>query len=163
VLGRWSGKDGVSHQVAIHNATVGMTWFAPSLAIGSRLGSPSVVTSYLGEGFRDDQSVYHLRLIAENAGMSPNDTATMSALSAMEVYVSTATSLPVALAFNIHPDNNLRVDIPIEVDFSDYRIVQGAAIPYHIEKYVNGTLLLDLTVESAVINSGLTSSQLEAQ
>jgi hypothetical protein len=162
VQGSWSGTDGVIHAMAEHNSAVGMTWFAPSLAIGVRLYKPDVNVSYLGQGTKNGETVQHIRLVQLYPSLPETARQDMENLSAMEVYVDPVSALPTAIAYNVHPDNNMNADIPIEVDFSDYRLIQGAPIPFHIQKYMNGTLLLDLTVENAVINSGLTNSAFEA-
>lgn len=39
--------------------------------------------------------------------------------------------------------------VRIEVRYSDYRLVSGIATPFHIERYLNGSLNWDLQVESA--------------
>jgi hypothetical protein len=39
--------------------------------------------------------------------------------------------------------------VRIEIRYSAYRLVDGVAIPFHIERYLNGTLNWDLRVESA--------------
>jgi len=50
------------------------------------------------------------------------------------------------------------LDIPVEIRFSDYRPVSGAQIPFHVEKFLNNTLLLDLQFTNAQLNSGLSAS-----
>jgi hypothetical protein len=81
-------------------------------------------------------------------------------LSQTDLYLDPATFLPVIIAFNIHPDNNALTDIPIEIHFSDYRPVSGVLIPFHVQKFLNNGLYLDLQFQSAAINSGLVASSL---
>ncbi len=57
-------------------------------------------------------------------------------LSQVEIYLDSGTLLPVALAFNIHPDNDAGLDIPLEMRFSDYRYVSGAQVAFHIQRRV---------------------------
>lgn len=71
--------------------------------------------------------------------------------------------LPAAITYNIHPDNNALLDIPVEIDFSDYRLVSGVQIPFHIQKCLNNSLLLDFQVQNAAINSGLSASEFTVQ
>ena len=79
-------------------------------------------------------------------------------LSSTDVYLDSSSLLPVAFAFNTHPDNNSLLNIPVEIDFSNYQAVNGAQIPFHIQKFLNGSLFLDMTIQSAAVNSGLTTS-----
>ena len=68
-----------------------------------------------------------------------------------------------AITFSQHPDNNAIVDIPVEIDFSGYSVVSGVAVPLHIQKFFNGSLLLDISVQSAALNTGLTNADFTAQ
>ena len=54
-------------------------------------------------------------------------------------------------------DNEL-ADIPIEVDFSDYRAAQGTQVPYRVQRLINNSLFFDVTVDSVTVNSGLSAT-----
>ena len=82
----------------------------------------------------------------------------MQHLTQTEIYLDASTLLPAAVDLNIHPDNNALLDIPIEIRFSDYRPVNGAQIPFHIQQFINNSLALDLKFESAALNAGLSAS-----
>jgi outer membrane lipoprotein-sorting protein len=71
--------------------------------------------------------------------------------------------LPAALDFSIHPDNNAVIDFATEVRFSEYRAVSGVAVPFHVQKYVNNGLVLDLQFANAAVNSGLPASAFQFQ
>jgi hypothetical protein len=61
--------------------------------------------------------------------------------------------LPAVLAYTVHPDNGAQgVTIAIEVHYSDYRTVNGVQVPFLIQRYVNGSLQLEISVSSAQIN-----------
>ena len=77
----------------------------------------------------------------------------------MDFYLDAASSLPVAVVFNQHPDDNARVNIPIEVDYSNYQPISGVLVPMHIQKSMNGAPLLDVTLTGVVFNSGLALSE----
>ncbi len=85
----------------------------------------------------------------------------MGHLSQMDFFLDSTTFLPAAVTFNIHPDNNALLDIPIEVRFSDYRAVKGVQVPFHIQKFLNNGLILDLQFTTAVLNAGLGASQFQ--
>ena len=74
------------------------------------------------------------------------------------MYLDSATGLPVALAFSTHPNSNMKTDIPVEIRFSDYRQVSGVSVPFHVQKYLNGTPLVDFQGSQASINTGLTDA-----
>jgi hypothetical protein len=74
------------------------------------------------------------------------------------VYLDSATLFPAAIKFNAHPDNNALLDIPIELDYSNYQSLSGVQLPLHIQKLFNNNLFLDLQFTSATLNSGISSS-----
>jgi len=71
--------------------------------------------------------------------------------------------LPVAVDFDIHPDNDAMVDIPIEIRFSAYTAMNGTQIPFRIQRYVNNALALDIQIVTATLNSGLSSIGFQVQ
>jgi hypothetical protein len=46
----------------------------------------------------------------------------------------------------------------VEIDFSNYQAVNGVQVPFRVQKFLNGSLFLDVTVQSAVLNSGIPQS-----
>jgi hypothetical protein len=70
---------------------------------------------------------------------------------ASEVALDPNTLLPTSLSFNVFPDTGPAIPIPVRVEFSDYRLTSGAQIPYSIKRYLNGTLLADITINSVSI------------
>lgn len=81
----------------------------------------------------------------------------------MDFFLDPATLLPLAISFNTHPDDNALRDIPVEIRFSDYRLVNGVQVPFHIQKFLNGSLSLDVQVQNVVINSGLSANEFTTQ
>jgi hypothetical protein len=87
----------------------------------------------------------------------------MQHLTQMDLYLDPTSLLPVALSFMTHPDNSELLDIPVQVQFSNYQSIGGVQIPFHVQKFLNGSLSLDVQVQSAVLNSGLSSSAFAVQ
>jgi hypothetical protein len=84
-------------------------------------------------------------------------------LTEMDIYLNSTTFLPVELQFNIHPDGNASIDIPIAIEYSNYQTVSGISLPFHVQKYMNNNLALDIQIQSTAFNSGLTAAALSAQ
>ena len=63
-----------------------------------------------------------------------------------------ASSLPAVLAYSIRPDNGAPIPIAIEIHYSNYQAVNGVQIPFTIQRYVNGSLQLEISVSSAQVN-----------
>jgi hypothetical protein len=100
--------------------------------------------------------------VPQDPSASVTDNGLLARLSATDVYLDSSSYLPVALGFSVHPDNNLLISIPVEVDYSNYQIFEGVRIPFHIQKFLNGSLFLDLTIQNVVLNSGLATSAFSA-
>jgi hypothetical protein len=82
----------------------------------------------------------------------------MQHLSQVEVYLDASTALPVSISFNTHPANNAGRDILVEITLSDYRLVNGVEIPFHIQKTSPGDVILELQIQRADLNTGLPRS-----
>lgn len=76
----------------------------------------------------------------------------------MDFYLDASTLLPVSIAYDVHPDDNVRINFPVKVDFADYQQIGGIEIPAHIRSYQQGTLMLDLSITGASFNTGLSVS-----
>jgi hypothetical protein len=167
-VGAWSGPDGVPHGMASHNVMTDATWFFPAFTIANVLSSAgrTYILSYGGDAILGGQSVLHVSAFQQwsPASNAPSAIASLSQhLSQMDIYLNSTTSLPVALEFNAHPDANALVDIPVQIQFSNYQVVSGAAVPLRVQKYVNNVLVLDLQLNSSALNTGLTASSFQLQ
>jgi len=158
LAGAWSGPDSVSHSIAQHNLLTEPAWFFPTFAIARAL-STGYVATYVGHETWNSVAVEHITLYQQSSGGD----ALLQHLSQRDIYLDSSTLLPLALTFNIHPDNDAGFDIPVEIRFSDYRAVNGAQVPFHTQKYLNNGLILDLQFQSAVLNTGLSASTFSVQ
>lgn len=161
-VGSWSGPDGVQHAISNHNLFTDPGWF-PAFAISSLLSAPNAVITYLGPETHDGQSVIHIRASQQFQFGSAQTTSLMQHLTQTEIFLDPNTNLPVALAFNTHPDNDAGLDIPVEIRFSNYRSVSGTQIPFRVQKFLNNSLLLDLQFTSAQPNGGLSAGLFNVQ
>jgi hypothetical protein len=158
--GGWSGPDGVTHGMVAHNLMTDATWFLPAFTINKLAGSTGFVASYIGQETREGQQVLHLSASQQYWPSSGGQALIqvpplIQQMSQMDLYLDPTTLLPVALAFYVHPDNNFNADIPSEVRYSDYRSVNGVQVPFHVQRYLNNSLILDLNFETVAFNSGL--------
>jgi hypothetical protein len=157
--GSWSGPDAIAHRIADHNLMlIDPAWFFPLFPISRGLTAGYAAT-YIGQETRNGKAVQHIA-IAETSGVpSPSGSPSLAHLSQMDFFLDAATLLPAAATFNIHPDNDAGRDFPIEVQFSDYRNVNGVQIPFHVQKFLNNGLILDLQFSSAAVNTGLSPTE----
>lgn len=156
--GAWVETDGAAHAMAVHNCWVDASWFYPLLTLEAASADPTISVMLAGQKALNGETVEPLVLSRIVPHQSAAMTAEIQKLSAVDVYLDASTLLPVELDFNIHPDKDANRDIPVEIEFSDYRTVSGVLVPFHIQKFIQHSLLLDLQVSSAVVNSGLAAS-----
>jgi hypothetical protein len=76
----------------------------------------------------------------------------------MDFYLDSATHLPVATVFNSHPDNAAGSNIAVEIYFRNYQQIDGVQVPMHIRRFVQGALLVDISLDTASFNTGLSLS-----
>jgi len=159
IAGSWSGPDGISRAAAYHNLLTDPGW-APAFTIASLLSAQKAVVTYVGPETHDGQSVIHVTASQQFPDLAGDakTASLMQHLTQTDVYLDATTGLPGAITFNIHADNNANLDIPVEIRFSDYRPVSGTQIPFHVQKFINNSLAVDLQFISATVNSGLSSS-----
>jgi hypothetical protein len=153
--GEWIDFEGVSHALVLHNLFNEPAWFSPVATITRVLATPQLVPNLVGAETINLQSVNHISI-----SRTPDDSSAPEAarahLSRLDLYLDPSTSLPQSLSFDIHPDNDAGLDIPVIVQFSDYRSVNGSMVPFHIQRYLDNTaLVLDIQLSSATINTGV--------
>jgi hypothetical protein len=161
--GSWSGPDAVSHAISYHNLLAEPAWFFPAFAIARRLSNSNYIATYIGHESHNGQTVEHVSVSQTSSSGSAYGALLLQHLSQVDFFLDSATLLPSAIAFNVHPDNNALPNIPVEVRFSDYRPINGAQAPFHVQKYLNNGLVLDFQAGSITLNSGLSPSQFTAQ
>ncbi len=153
---QWSGKDGVSHPVDTGNCWRPVLWFLPAFSLQPSVLSNDQALADLGEGtVGSGEVVYHHlqgQILPSGSPSSSKAINEWIQRSTTDIGLDPTSSMPVALTYSVHPNDGAPVSIPIEVRYSDYHAVDGAQIPFHIERYVNGALQLDILVSSASIN-----------
>ncbi len=141
----WSAEDGVIHNAMGHNCQLPLAWFLPEAAFFSTQ-LPASGASTLLPG---SSTVHWAKLIPANA--TGNSAHLLAHIGQYDLAFDPSSFLPTRLSYAVHPDTNAGVDIPVSIQYSNYQTINGVAIPFHIQRYFNGTLLLDITIANAVI------------
>jgi hypothetical protein len=145
----WTDKKGSNHQIVQPNCMTGVAWFLPTLAMFGGQQSTPVAYSSAGSTLRNGISLLNLR--QSSTFSTPTLAPLMAHWSTVDLFLSPDTFLPATSEFSTHPDNNSNIDIPVLISYSDYRQVSGVAVPFHITKSLNGTVVLDVTVSTATL------------
>ncbi len=156
-----SGRASLAGQAAknlpVHNCWPVSAWFAPVTALAA-LATPANAVKYVGPESRNGVPVEHIRAFRNFVRRTGKETLFYRHLTTVDVYLDSTTHLPLAMAFVTHPEDDASTDIPVEVRFSDYRSVTGIQVPFRIQKLIQGTLNLDLIIQTATINAGVSDS-----
>jgi hypothetical protein len=153
--GAWSGPDATAHSTATHNCWTDASWFFPALTLEAIANNPQTNVSYLGTDTSKGRPLLHVQATRVPPGQMADVTALILRLAAMDVYFDPQSLLPVVLDFNAHPDADAGTNLPIEIQFSNFQSISGGLVPFRIQKYLQGSLLLDLVVTNVSINSGV--------
>jgi hypothetical protein len=155
-VGQWTGPEGKLENVPQHNLFVDSAWFFPPLLVAKVISSQDSILTDIGPEMKNAHAVEHLSASRQIAASTPSLSALLQHLSQTEIYLDSSSLLPVVLSFNIHPDTNALRDVPVEIRFLDYRGVNGVHVPFHVQRYLNGVLALDVQFQTAAMNTGLT-------
>jgi hypothetical protein len=156
--GTWSGPDRVSHAVAFHNLISEPVWFFPAFAIARSLSVSGYVITYVGHETHNGHAVEHVSVHQISPFQAPPVGVSFEHLTRVDFFLDSNILLPEAISFNMHPDNDAMLDIPVEVQFSDYRTVNGTQVPFHVQRFLNSGLILDFHADSATLNTGLSAN-----
>lgn len=166
----WTNSAGTSHDIVGPNCFIAVPWFSPSLFTQPSSGLPALLATTDDGPVTKDSATLHqvsylLRFAPANSASTSASTSTLASvpvpvststnrmvgLSTVKVFYDPQTFLPASLEYSVHPDNNDSLNIPVKVVFSNYQSASGVMLPYHIERFVNNTLLLKLDVTNASI------------
>jgi hypothetical protein len=163
LAGAWIDRSGVQHPMANHNCFVDASTLFPTFSLWGVLNDPQVTATYVEQTSKEGITVDHIRLVRTLSSQAAAMTAEIQGLSAADLYLDAGTHLPVAVDFNIHPDDNLRTNFPVGILLSDYEKVGGILVATHIQKLIQGTVALDFYVSGVTVNSGIQDSDFSVQ
>lgn len=145
----WTDQTSVVHKSAFLNC-LPPAWFFPGLALFSGASS-STSAAWTPSTYFTDALGNHLQFqfsLPLPAGQQEDP----QFLKPFDLVLSPATNLPQYALFTVHPDNpGINADIPVKIAYLNYQSVSGVAIPFHIQRYVNGGLVLDLVIANATV------------
>lgn len=146
--GAWKKDGGTITTYVQQNCWVDAAWFFPALSSLAQASNQNFVFKYVGQEQHGGVNVQHIRVFQNLSRDFPR-------LSTMEFYLDSVSSVPVAIAFYVHADDDMNTNIPSEIRFANYQPVSGIQVPFHFQRILIGGVVLDATVTSAAFNTGL--------
>ena len=150
---QWVGADGVAHETSTANCWRPMVWFMPAISLQpSRLSGSFAFTDLGNTTVGSDPNVYRdVRGCAAFSNLSPRVAAVVANQSMMDIGLDLQSSLPSVIAYAETPDSGPATAINVEIHYSDYRAVNGVQIPFQIQRFVNGSLQLQINVSTVQV------------
>lgn len=150
--GAWEKNGRSSTDYAGHNCWTDAAWFFPALSSLTQTANLNFIFKYIGQEQHGGVNTQHIQIYQLSAQRQPPN---IQRLSTMDFYLDPASSLPLAVSFKTHSDNDMNLDIPVDINFANYQSIQGIRVPFHFQRMLNGGVVLDATITTAVFNTGL--------
>jgi hypothetical protein len=148
---QWAGKDQVAHQTNFLNCLKPAVWFLPLISLQPTILPRGVGISDMGLWTVGAGTYRHLQIQAVLSSLPQKILRSSVEASTIDMGLDSHTLLVEVLRYQVNPENGSPVKIPIEVRYADYHKVDGVEIPFLIQRYVNGSLQLEIHVDSARI------------
>jgi hypothetical protein len=156
--GAWAGPDGISHRIPFHDLLTEPAWFFPAFGISHAISIPGFVITYVGLETRLDHTVHHLSIAQPRNALDTVTALLFQHQTQTDYFLDTNTLLPVAVTYITHPDSNAAIDIPVEIQFSNYQTAGNSQVPFRVQHFLNNVLFLDIELQTVSVNTGLTST-----
>ena len=134
-----------------------VVWFLPEISLQTTMMPMGVGVADVGAGSVGRVAVGTYRHLQSQLVLAdlPDDLMSQARQeSTTDIGLDPKSLLPAVLLYKVHPDHGSQaVIIPIEVHFSNYQKVDGIEIPFLIQRFVNGSLQLEIKVDTAQITS----------
>jgi hypothetical protein len=130
------------------------------LVIGA-LNNADTSYKYFGLETLDVGSVHHIQIW--NSFASTPKLQAMAKFSVKDIWIDAKSGLPQKISYTQRDGGGATPGIAIEVFFSDYRNVGGVLYPFSIQESMNGTPWATITIQSVILNTGLTDSNFPVQ
>jgi hypothetical protein len=169
-----TGPDGVPHAITTQTAiSPNPAWFYPALVLAAA-SSPFYASSYLGQETLNGEVVLHLAVWWQPGSDSSTTSATLMQFwqqaTRHDIYLDASSLLPVSMTFLLHPYDpenpgkplmtyrGSNSDRTVELLFSDYQVVQGRPVAFHIHSTLKTAVkevISDIQLSSVTFNTGV--------
>jgi outer membrane lipoprotein-sorting protein len=134
----------------------------PILLLANELVRGNASLTYAGTDTVDGRAAHRLRLArVSSLGTEQDEKYTND--SEIDVLVDAQTFLVLKISFQYLSSTDWRVSAPMEVYYSDYRVVGGIALPFRQRTVFSGNPIIELQITSFSANVGLADSEFEGR
>jgi hypothetical protein len=145
--------DGKAHDLKGPECYRVVPWFAPMLLVTptSFLADKITVTDD-GDVERTGTTYHELSYVTTVPSPDPASQKLFTSSTGVKVLYDPVTLLPAGREFDEHPSTNLNQAIHVRIAYSAYQMVGGVKVPYQIDRYVNNSLQLSITLSNVTLN-----------
>lgn len=111
---------------------------------------------YVGQETLGKAQVQHIR--TWNTYNSNPSLQFLSDFTITDIWLDASTNLPLTISVTRRNGSGSQPKTPIVFSYSDFRSANGVLYPYQIQESVNGTPWATITIQSVVLNTGLTDA-----
>jgi hypothetical protein len=148
------GASGRTRNLPSHVATAIMPFYVPALVLNEQL-SEQKYSITLVENTSPNQPL-HIRI-------TDSEDDEHSAVIKQDWFFDHSTALPVRVEYLLPSVTNALDSDLASATFSDFSVIDGIAVPLHLEVSENGTIVAHVTLTSLSFNSGVSPSDFEAR
>lgn len=156
-IGLYKKLDGSTTHIFFPNAVNFGSLTFPYAYIAASLADPSTNISYIGIDTKNGKKTYDIRL-QQTFSSERDPNGVLSKLTQRDFFIDTGTFQIVRTADMVHPEKVATIDIPHEMDFSDYRSVNGVMVPFSIGEMTVGQHTYTIQLDQVHFNTGLQDS-----
>lgn len=131
----------------------------PYMSVLAGLADKSVGISYIGLEARVGASVHHIRI--GGGQKDPNALLNGYFNSAKDLYIDSTSLHLLSVVDQVHLRDNLAIQVPREVQFSNYQVVTGILIASTVNESIYGQPTLTLQLNQTTFNTGLTDTDFQ--
>ncbi|MCU1284168.1 MAG: hypothetical protein JWO13_518 [Acidobacteriales bacterium] len=153
----WNEKPGAKPEFQPRKsvAPIGNTHL-PSLVLNADIKNPNSDVSFKDAEPEDAKGLKSIVVTRHEQDSTSGD-------ERYEVAINGVSGLVQQLIYHRHAPSNLKISVPIQVNYSDYRQIHGVAIPFHVEQFIRGHLASSTDIKSFDVNVGVDTSIFQAR
>jgi hypothetical protein len=125
------------------------------------LSNSDAAFRYIGAESLNGSAAQHIQLW--NSFSSNPRLQQLAPFSLKDIWFDSRSSLPLKISYTRRAGGGAVPAIPVEVFFANYTKVGGVLYPFQINKSYNGTPWQTISIQNVSFNTGLTSSQFQAE
>lgn len=154
----WSITPKGTQQIPISGLVGRQFEVFPLLAIVKWLQAADVDVGQADTETVAGQSVFRIAIRPKRSGKGTAEfQGAFEKMNHAELMLDATTLLPARLRYSLHP-GDWRVNIPIELVFSDYQRMDGALVPTKVTRYLRNQKVDEYQIQSVQFNAQLNSS-----